>query len=78
MVWVLSVIRRNSVGQGVMGGLGCSLIQMLAMTRFVSSHQLIKDRLKCFALLELFVYLSSTDLMKIRCGGKSCVIFEVI
>ena len=48
MVWVLSAIRRNSVGQGVMRGLGCSLLQMLAMTRFVSSYKLIKDRLRCF------------------------------
>ena len=51
IVWVLSVIRRNSVGQGVMTGLGCSLLKMLAMTRFVSSHQLAKDRVRCFTFL---------------------------
>ena len=27
-VWILFVLRRNSVGQGVKGGLGCSLLQM--------------------------------------------------
>ena len=44
------------MGQGVMGGLGCSLLQMLAMTRFVSSHQLIKDRLRCFAFLDYLCF----------------------
>ena len=36
------------MGQGVMGGLECSLLQILTMTRFVSSHQLVKDRLFVF------------------------------
>ena len=49
MVCILGVMRRTSVGQGVMRDLECSLLQMLAMTRFVRSHQLIKDRLRCFA-----------------------------
>ena len=56
MVWVLSVTRRNSVGQGVMGGFGCSLLQMLTITRFVSSCQLIKDRLGCFAFLNYLCF----------------------
>ena len=67
MVWVLSVTRRNSVGQGVMGGLGCSLLQMLTMTRFGSSHWLVKDRFRCFAFSDYLcfdVLMASFNLVK--------------
>ena len=64
------------MGQGIMGGLGCGLLQMFATTRFVSLHQLIKDKLRCFAFQIICVLVSL-----IQWGtsmGESYVIFKVV
>ena len=65
------------MGQGVMGGLGCSLLQMLAMTRFASSHQLVKDWLRCFTFLN-YLCISVAQIQWRSGMGESCGIFEVM
>ena len=55
-VWILLVLRRNSVGQGVTRRPWVQPTPNVYNGQIVSPHELVKGGSRCFTIFGLFVY----------------------